>query len=227
MKLDLDRLRAWGVGAFALLSVGVVLAFLTKDWWDHRIAPWPKGAVLRVELPEHHLAWLGPMFQVAVLERDGPAIAVHWDAEGPESSFAHVRETLLIVRYPSGELLERIESPTSEQLAEFSAARTLAATTPFDFDGDGASDLVRCDGARACVEDSSGGLPLWQQSDNLEYEHRERLTRLRDLDGDGCSELAVLHPRGDRSNYDFEPFDALLGAKSWLTVVSGAKATRR
>lgn len=224
MKLDHDRLRAWGIAAFALLSVGVVLAFLTKDWWDHRIAPWPKGAVLRVELPED--LFLGPSFKVAALERDGPAIAVHRSAGHPKTSYAHVRETLLVVRYPSGELLERIESPTAEQLAEFNAARA-AAPTAFDFDGDGASDITRCDDGRAWVERGSGGSPLWQHSDDLSYELKERLTPLRDLDGDGCSELAVLHPRHDRSVYDFEPFDALLGSVSWLTVVSGAKAMRR
>lgn len=225
MKLDLDRLRAWGIGAFALLSIGVVLAFLTREWWDHRIAPWPKGAVLRVELPGD--LFLGPSFKVAALERDGPAIAIHRSAGHPKTSYAHVRETLLIVRYPSGELLERIESPTAEQLAEFTAARTLAAATPFDFDGDGAAEITRYDDDLAWVERSSGGFPLWQQSDDLVYEIKERLTPLRDLDGDGCSELAVLHPRHDRSVYDFEPIDALLGSVSWLTVVSGAKATRR
>ncbi len=227
MKLDLDRLRSWGVSAFGALTITAFLAMATSEWWNHRVPPWPTGAVLRAELPEERFRFVGPDFRIAALERSGPAIAIHWDAGQPGTSFAHVRETLLIVSYPSGELLECIESPTREQLEEFRTVRAAAARSLFDFDGDGTPDAAKCDGDRAWVESGAGGALLWQQTDQLEYENNERLTPLRDLDGDGCCELAVLHPRQDRSDYDWEPFDLVFGVRSWLTVVSGAKATRR
>ena len=47
--------------------------------------------------------------------------------------------------------------------------------------------------------------------------------RYATLDGDGFSELALLHPRMDR-DYDFENvWDVLFGAKSWVTVISGSR----
>jgi hypothetical protein len=227
VKLDLDRLRAWGIGAFALLSVGVVLAFLTKDWWDHRIAPWPKGAVLRVELPKALLSF-GPAFHVAQIERDGPALAIYREGGDPGTSLAHEPAILCVFAWPSGELLERVERPWSEQLAGFELARTSSAATGFDFDGDGTTDSSHwAVGGRAWIASGASGAPSWEHTDPLEYEDPERLVPLGDLDGDGCSELAVLHPRRDRSEYDWELFDLIFGAKSWLTVVSGAKATRR
>jgi hypothetical protein len=33
----------------------------------------------------------------------------------------------------------------------------------------------------------------------------------------------VLHPRMDRSAYDFELGDALFGARSWISIVSGSR----
>lgn len=227
MRLDLDRLRVWGVGAFAALSVASVFAFLTLDWWDHRLAPRPTGAVLRVELPEEQFHFTGRFFRVAVLDRDGPAIAVLWGGRRVSAS-ALEPYTLLVVRYPNGEVLERTVGPSRKQLDEFAAGSSTTAARRFDFDGDGVEDRAKCGNrGRAWVECGASGARIWEQRDRLEYESRERLTPLGDLDGDGCSELAVIHPRQDRSKYDFELFDAMFGATSWLTVVSGARATRR
>ena len=228
MRLDLDRLRVWGVGAFAALSVASVFAFLTLDWWDHRLAPRPTGAVLRVELPEEQFFFGGPFFRVAALDRDGPAIAVLWGGRYVSASAAPEPYTLLVVRYPSGEVLERTVGPSRKQLDEFAAGSSTTAARRFDFDGDGVEDRAKCGNrGRAWVESGATGVIFWAQREELEYENWERLTPLGDLDGDGCSELAVIHPRQDRSKYDFELFDAVFGATSWLTVVSGARATRR
>ena len=76
------------------------------------------------------------------------------------------------------------------------------------------------------VRSGRDGRVLFEDADPLEYESEDRAVPLDDLDGDGCSELALLHPRMDRSDYDWEPFDLVFGAKSWITVVSGARATR-
>jgi hypothetical protein len=67
---------------------------------------------------------------------------------------------------------------------------------------------------------------LLEDSDPLEYESDDRVRVLGDLDGDGFAEIALVHPRMDRSRYDFELWDALFGAKSWVTVVSGSRIKR-
>lgn len=227
MKLDGDRLRTWGVAALAVLALGCVFAFLTMDWWDHRLAPWPRGAVLRIDLPEDH-SFLSPDFRVALLDEERRKLAVLCRGGQPGTSIAHVPTVIVIVEYPSGACLDRLVRPDASALASFEAARVATAERRFDFDGDGTTDLARCAGdGRAWVESGASGAVLWEQTDELEYEHHERLVPLGDLDGDGCSELAVLHPRSDRSDYDWEFFDLAFGATSWLTVVSGARATRR
>ena len=114
----------------------------------------------------------------------------------------------------------------------------------FDFDGDGMADQVMAGrrfnpGARpdpatgrfldhGTVQVRSGrdGRVLFENRDPLEYESDARAFPLGDLDGDGCAELALVHPRMDRSRYDLELVDRLFGAKSWVTIVSGAQATR-
>ncbi|MEQ1735607.1 MAG: hypothetical protein ABL886_04295, partial [Rhodoglobus sp.] len=70
------------------------------------------------------------------------------------------------------------------------------------------------------------GSVLFEDADPIEYEPQRRAFPLGDVDGDGCAELALVHPRGDRSGYDLELWDRLLGAKSWVTIVSGREATR-
>lgn len=95
----------------------------------------------------------------------------------------------------------------------------------WDFDGDGFPDTVEShkdvhgDGI---VEVLSGRdrRRIYIDSYDLEYETCERGFPLADLDNDGYAELGILYPRQDRSTYDFHPFDALLGAKSWFAVVS-------
>jgi len=67
---------------------------------------------------------------------------------------------------------------------------------------------------------------LFEDTDPLEYECDARAFALGDLDGDGFSELALVHPPEDRSTYDVELWDRLFGAKSWISVVSGARVAR-
>lgn len=114
------------------------------------------------------------------------------------------------------------------QLTRVESECTSAASTGADFDGDGIDDRTvfeKVDHGRAIVESGRDGSVLLESIEPLEYESNDRLTLLGDLDGDGFSELAVAHPRDDRSKYDWELFDAVFGAKSWLSVVSGRLGT--
>jgi hypothetical protein len=77
------------------------------------------------------------------------------------------------------------------------------------------------------VRSGVDGRELWSSHDPLEYESKDRLTPLGDLDGDGFAELAVLHPRRDRSRYDWELLDLAFGAKSRLSIVFGSRVARR
>jgi hypothetical protein len=76
------------------------------------------------------------------------------------------------------------------------------------------------------VSSGAEGRGIWSSREPLEYETSKRLTPLGGLDGDDRSELAVLHPRMDRSAYDLDPLDALFGVHSWLSIASGARAIR-
>ena len=67
---------------------------------------------------------------------------------------------------------------------------------------------------------------LFEDQDPLEYQCDDRAFVLGDLDGDGFSEVALVHPRSDRSTYDLELWDLLFGAKSWISVVSGSRIAR-
>lgn len=187
------------------------------------MTPQPDGLVLQVTLRETLEPFDGLV--ITPIDREGPAVAIYDEGDrlGPLSRFP---ETLIVVRYPTGEVLEHVVRPSPQLRSEIRAARR--SKVEFDFDGDGLVDRWECDlDGWAYVRSGADGSTLWSQHDSLEYEDKDRLTPLGDLDGDGCSELAVLHPRDDRSSYDFEPLDRLFGAKSWLSVVSGARVGGR
>lgn len=94
---------------------------------------------------------------------------------------------------------------------------------PFDFDGDGVEDAVTTEGVgtHSVVAVSSGA------TGELLFEHREsgasyvpvRGRPLPDLDGDGRSELAVYHPRLDRSVHGESFCDRWIDVRSWITIV--------
>ena len=211
-----------GCGAALLVALGILGLAVLEDlpgWLARSATPAPKGLVLQVVLPEVD----SPFHRIEVLavERDGPAIAIV-DGVGRATP-----PRVAVVRYPGGEVLERLDEADARQLEDLRAARWAGGTQPFDLDGDGTADETSHD-ADGWVQVRSGadGRVLWLSHDPLEYESNARLTPLADLDGDGCSELAVLHPRMDRSDYDIHPIEAILGVHSWLSVVSGARATR-
>jgi hypothetical protein len=76
------------------------------------------------------------------------------------------------------------------------------------------------------VNSGATGAELFVHVDPREYEYEVGAFPLGDLDGDGCAEIALSHPRFDRSDYDW-PEDCLWEARSWITVVSGRLACAR
>ena len=217
----------WNTGCAAALLVFVVIPAIgvigaLPTWTEHRRTPNPRGLVLQLELRES----ASPLerWEFLPIERDGPAIAIvdHGASEFPKS--------LIVVRHPSGEILQLVEPATDADFDAARAARWTKSASAFDFDGDGIGDQVGTGGdaryGSGLVLSGVDDRELWSDEDPLEYESNDRLTPLGDLDGDGCAELAVWHPRFDRSDYDTELVDAIVGAKSWLSIVSGARATR-
>ncbi len=179
--------------------------------------------VLRVEARRAH----GPFdrFDVAPLEGPDPRIAVY-------SSMLHEQPaSLRILRYPDGQL---VEESVGERAVEARARMSRdfeRAPDAFDFDADGVQDTTEGgwgdDYRYVRVRSGADRRVLFENYDPLEYECSERAIPLGDVDGDGFSELAVLHPRADRSRYDFpELGDRMFGAKSWITIVSGSRLAR-
>lgn len=211
----------WFVAAFSLLAIGGCVLTEWPQWTVHRVPPTVRGALFRVGLPEAG-SFLSRRLIVFAIDRAGPAIAAlePGDLERPP--------VLVVHRFPTGELLERREHFTAADVARVEAARTPSGEH-FDFDGDGVADRIDCalrvGNGLAEVRSGADDRVLFVSDEPLEYESSDRLTFLGDLDGDGGSELAVWHPRRDRSKYDFEPLDRWFGAKSWLSVVSGKLAT--
>ncbi|MBI5433492.1 MAG: hypothetical protein HZA52_11745 [Planctomycetes bacterium] len=215
----------WNTGCAAAVLVFVVIPAIgvigaMPTWTEHRRTPEPRGLVLQLELRES----ASPLerWEFLPIERDGPAVAI---LDHGASAFP---KTLTVARHPSGELPQRIEPATDADFELARAARRTKSSIAFDFDGIGDEFVTGGDAryGRGLVLSGVDGRELWSDEDPLEYESNERLTPLGDLDGDGCSELAVWHPRYDRSDYDTELVDAIFGAKRWLSIVSGARATR-
>ncbi len=217
----------WNTGCAAAILVFVVIPAIgvigaLPTWTEHRRTPNPRGLVLQFELAEADSLW--DTAEVLSLERDGRVLAI------VDHGTQAVPTTLLVVRYPSGEILERVAKLDPARLASLRAEHLSHWPPYFDFDGDGCEDAAHDGGelgyGRVAVSSGADRRELWSDEDPLEYESNDRLTPLGDLDGDGCAELAVWHPRFDRSDYDTELVDAIFGAKSWLSIVSGARATR-
>jgi hypothetical protein len=210
-----------------ILGVAIATGLFCSARAGHRRPPEPRGMVFRAEVRKVE----SPMdrFDVRAIELGGRAIAIWARASG------QIPARLVIHRYPDGDLLEVLVGTDAER-----AWRELprvpdvgGAIEAFDFDGDGTADELE---SEPVMQDRDYGVVrirsgrdrrlLFLDEDELEYETWDRAVPLGDLDGDGCSELALLHPRMDRSGYDLELWDWLLGAKSWVTIVSGGRATR-
>lgn len=199
----------------------------------HRAAPHPLGMVFRVE----ERAVESPFDKVVVfaVDRDGPAIAVFTSDGTIDSSDSSEGQRLIrahkamcrIYRYPGGELLERVTDAAARTLLETKLPSERDQCVG-DFDGDGTIDGITFDrDGFVSIRSGTQGRVLFEDRDELEYENPNRAFFLGDLDGDGTSEVALVHPRQDRSRYDFELWDALFGAKSWVSVVSWSRMDHR
>ena len=209
------------------VSVGALLlggGLLLVAFSGHRRPPHPHGMVFRITVREV----VSPFDRIVV----EPAA---------DSRSAIVVRTPLVVafpatvteyNYPTGRIAWSKRFARSTRVLPRGEGPSSPAPTPvFDFDGDGTPDSIRVGEGHeyGLVEVISGasGAVLFGDCDPLEYENPARAFPLGDLDGDGFSELALVHPRRDRSEYDLdEPGDWLFGARSWITVISGADTPR-
>ena len=211
----------WMLLSIPLLAIGSCVLFTWPVWFAHHVPPSVDGAVFCVTLPK--IGSLFDRFEVFAISRSGSAVVV------VERGNSHRVSSVVVYEYPTGQVLERIENYSEAQLAFIRAEGTALVSSPRDFDGDGVDDRTQHDNTlgqgRAVVRSGRTDEVLLESVEPLEYEDNDRLTLLGDLDGDGYSELTVIHPRSDRSEYDFEPIDQLIGARSWLSVVSGKLAT--
>lgn len=174
--------------------------------------PEPDGLVLRIELPKAVTPWGNE--SVRVLGRNPARLLVTHRDPVSDQYFA------VEYAYPSG---EAVGEP---QLA--AGCDEIARDARFDFDGDGVEDQLECEwsypGHAVRVRSGATGEGLFGHFDPREYEYETGAFPLGDLDGDGCAELALVHPRKARSDYDLGLYDRVFGVHSWITVVSGARA---
>lgn len=208
-------------GLAMVLGVAMVSGILLSAHAGHRRPPSPRGMVFRAEAREVESPF--DRFGVRAIGGASPAIAIFTPGMRDLPARFEIRS------YPEGECSTEIVGPDAERAwKELSASQGVGEIAPFDFDGDGAADRLTVGEGDGVVSVRSGrdGRLLFEDEDDLEYEGKDRAITLGDVDGDGCSDLALLHPRMDRSRYDLELCDRFLGAKSWVTIVSGARATR-
>lgn len=193
----------------ALLALAVVM-FNVFD--PYRREPAPDGLTLRIAFGEVE----NPIQRVVVVPAaDGrSAFRIHNPFAG------HGEPAILEVEYPSGET--RAVADQAEGMAGSKAPF-------FDLDGDAVEDRISIDAwpddNRLQVLSGASGAILLEDEDRFEYANPERAFPLGDLDGDGFGELALVHPRENRT-YDFHPGDSWFGVSSWVTVISGAKLCR-
>jgi hypothetical protein len=197
---------ALGAGACALAGSFAITLWSVRP--EHLRLPAPRGMVLRIELAEAEVPWGNASIRRSSASPTRLVVTERVEYE---------------IDYPSG---ARATKPVA--VAELDDPSVDAA---FDFDGDGTQDALHCelssDGHRVLVTSGATGKGLFVHDDPREYEYETGAFPLGDLDGDGCAELALAHPRMDRSDYDPEPYDAVLGARSWITIVSGRLASAR
>jgi len=195
-----------------LASFGVLFAWACIREEEHILTPHPRGMVLRVEAPRVYTPFNN---RIRVRPADGgePALVIE------VAAFGGRRPRTIHVTYPEG-AVRQLESGSRVEPAP-----------PLDFDGDGTPDEILCgrDDGYGWVKVISGatGSTLFADDDPLEYESHERAFSLGDLDGDGYGELALVHPRMDRSAYDLFELHMFMKVKSWVTVVSGSELAKR
>jgi hypothetical protein len=209
---------ALGCGTALFLAAALLLILLLSFRPAHQELPKPDGMVLRIELPEAEVPWINAAVRVS--GEQPPRLIVTYRVYPRPGECDYVCAEYA---YPSGKrLTEPVPAADIDALQEHAE---------FDFDGDGVVDTLQCDWTAGVhtVRVTSGvtGRGLFVHTDPREYEYEKGAFPLGDLDGDGCAELALSHPRMDRSDYDLELYDAIFGARSWITVVSGKLACAR
>ncbi|MBK7875485.1 MAG: hypothetical protein IPJ77_07000 [Planctomycetes bacterium] len=218
--------RAGVVFLLAMLAFGVLAVATTSG---HRAAPTTSGAVCRIEAREVFDPW--DRFEVFPRAGARPGFAVFArdlqvsDLDGRE--VRSIPASFTVHAYPSGRVLESFAGADAEREVRAERERIVSDRPALDLDGDGRQDVVEpgVDPRRGLVRllTAPGGRVLLEDDDDIEYETMDRVIALGDLDGDGKGECAVLHPRSDRSAYDFELGDLVFGAKSWISIVSGSR----
>jgi hypothetical protein len=164
----------------------------------YHATPSPEGMLARFELPPS----MNPFALSRVVAHGGDTVTIEVRQAGGRQYF---------FSFPAGKTAPRTVHPIDPG--------------PFDFDGDGAEDEIEHSmtsrgWAHARVLSGATEEVLFRNSDPMACTPLVRAHGLPDLDGDGCSELAVYHPRDDR-NYDVRPMvDGIIDVKSWLTIVS-------
>jgi hypothetical protein len=137
--------RGAQVGCLAVLPLDVgVLVLVPIDSWgfwrERNRAPRPDGLILQVERREVVSPFDG--FGIVPIERDGPAVAIL------DAGTTEFPPTLIVVRYPSGEILERLCVPNEAGFQAVGDRRWPKSALPFDLDGDGTADVL-VDGPQA------------------------------------------------------------------------------